>query len=173
MTAASTAAVVLLRVARRRSAWERSASEIIETEFQDGGEIDLRPSVYKVEDSPAAITRVVAEHSAGAGLDPPRGALCFDTAGATPAPAVPTPGEVPFAFARDAHHEIRLSDPAQLRTLVEALLRETDRRREVTKASLHEYVAASFAAADPEWTAFAASSEKAAGWAKLKARKTQ
>ncbi len=173
MTEVVRAPRIIFRIAKRKAAWESSPSEIIDTEFQDGGEVDLRPSVYEVEDAGPAITRIVAEHSAGAGLDPPRGALCFDTCGATSAPIAATPGEVPFAFARDAHREIQLRDRAALRGMIEALLRETERRREVAKADIHHYVATRFAAADREWKSFAENNAKAAGWSKLKARKTQ
>src|SRR5438045_8302918 len=105
---------ILLRVAKRRAAWESpiELDSLLKTEFRTReGEIDLTVSVYEIERGD--VLRAIVEHSAGVGLDPPRGGVGIDAA--SDRSSVDTPGETGFRFTNAAHRELRFADEDDLR----------------------------------------------------------
>jgi len=146
---------LILRVAGRWSAWEGGdPGEIVEYEFraQQGGP-DLRPSVYEIADETPEIVQVLAEHSAGSNsLRKMRG---IDLTGAFQRDPAPAPGELPFAFTRDAHRELILESQDELVEIVRRVLPALEvRTRAAEKRDIKAYVASRVAAADPEWLKF-------------------
>lgn len=151
----------LLRVARRRVSWETpdDIDSLMKSEFRTSdGETDLSLSVYEVED--AQLVQTFAEHSAGAGLDPPRGGIGVDLTSTKG--AITTPGETGFAFTIAAHRELRFENESELRLFLQQVVVPglADRKREVTKAQLREYVRGRRVANDGEWTPFLATHAK-------------
>lgn len=145
----------LLRVARRRVSWETvdDIDTLIKAEFRtpEGGP-DLSLSVYEVNDE--QLVQTFAEHSAGAGLDPPRGGLGVDLASSRRVDA--TPGETGFDFTVAAHRELRFENEGDLRAFLQhAVIPSLDgRRREVSRGQLREFVQARRIANDAEWMPF-------------------
>jgi len=163
---------MLIRFARQRGLWElSSAAEILQAGFRDkAGDPDLRVSVYKIE--PAHCVQAFAEHSAGAGLDPPRGGCGVDLGGLPPRSEQIAPGETGFAFTQDAHREIPLNDADELLALIESARAGLDQRaHEIPDEKLREYVASRFDANDPEWVEFAARGAKSAKWRRHRPRR--
>lgn len=147
--------MLVLRLGRRRTAWESGAIDtIIKTEFSFGGEVELDLSVYLVDK--LDVPRAVAEHSAGLGLDPPRGNRNVDLA--SDRPLAKTPGATGFVFTTEAHRDLRFESEAELREfLVQVILPEIERRTYVaTKAEVRSYVIQRRDAGDPEWSSFLA-----------------
>lgn len=145
--------MLLLRVGRRKTAWEATTIDnLLKVEFRSGegeGEIDLNPSVYMVDES--QLVQTVAEHAAGIGLDPPRGLdnvnLDCDR------PAASTPGDTGFEFTTAAHCELKFDSVQDLRAFLlnDILPRFAERRRVASKAQVRDYVRQRQAAGDPEW----------------------
>lgn len=150
---------MLLRVGRRKTAWElKSVDTIIKIEFSTRGEVELSASVYLVDAKD--VIRTVAEHAAGSGLDPPRGfdnvdldcgRACYDS-----------PGETGFRFTTEAHRELRFADEQDLRSFLETrILPEIETRRHVaSKADIREYAKKRQAEGDPEWVYFLTTTSK-------------
>lgn len=154
--------MVVLRVGRRRTAWESATAEavdqIIKTEFSSNGELELDASVYLIEESD--LIRTVAEHSAGSGCDPPRG---FDNINLDDGrPLVESAGETGFQFTTAAHRELRFESEAALKDfLVTRIIPQIAERKYVaTKAQVRAYVKAQKDADDPEWVAFLAKNDR-------------
>jgi len=67
----------LLKSVRRRVSWESDVDTLLKAEFRTrDGSPDLAVSVYEV--TAQQVLQTVVEHSAGAGLDPPRGGVGVD-----------------------------------------------------------------------------------------------
>jgi hypothetical protein len=153
---------MLLRVARRRASWEAAATDLetlIKAEFRlKDGSTDLNVSVYQIESNQHVQT--FAEHSAGVGLDPPRGSFGVDLQ--SDRACVPTPGQTGFAFTHEAHRELRFSDEADLRTFLGTVVVPAlaPRSAEATKDQLRAYIRERRAADDQEWTTFVAANPK-------------
>ena len=155
----------VVRLGRRRSAWERpTALEIAQVEFRsrETDSLDCRPSVYVVtaEDEGnlrLLVVKACAEHGASF-ISPPKpgltGGRVIDLDGASPAPVVPSPGRTVFRFTRDeVHAEIVLENDAALLAMVEVLKKQLSQRDlEVLGSEILTYAAGRIEAADPEWT---------------------
>jgi hypothetical protein len=145
-------ASLVLRVAKRRTAWDAGVAveEIVAVEFTIRGELDLSISVYAIDEG--QLVRTVAEHSAGAGLDPPRGSLGVNLDSARE--LTETPGDVPFAHAAAAHRELHFKDEADLTDFLTSVVLPTreERRREVTKEQFNQYLRERRQATDVEWS---------------------
>ncbi len=162
---------LLLRVGRRRAAWESDdPSQIIQTEFRDptGPGPDLRASVYSVDSEPegvrAVVTQVYAEHAASF-IDPPRtsGGIVVDAVDLCPDRS--SPGDTLFAFTSAAHRELVLRDEAELRQLVRRILDErASRTLHLSKDEILRYVGSRLSAHDPEWESACAEGGKAEKW---------
>lgn len=146
-------ATLLLRVSRRKTAWEpeTGAEETYRVEFTDrDGTPDLSPSVYEIEDQQEDIVRAYAEHYAGLGLDPPRGATNVDFGGEHD--VAQTPGDSDFEFTRDAHREVRFKTEEALKKFVELVCSEIEtRKRPTTKAEVKNYVKSRLDEDDAAW----------------------
>jgi hypothetical protein len=150
--------MLLLRVGRRRTAWESdSVDTIIKTEFTFAGQLELPLSVYRV--SPDQVVQAVAEFSATIAKDP-RGFDNIDLEGG--GEAVATPGETSFEFTRAAHRDLAFVDEAHLREFLrDVVIPEIERRRHrATKVQIKAYVQERLAANDPEWTSLIAARGK-------------
>jgi hypothetical protein len=151
--------MLLLRVGRRKTAWElKSIDTIIKTEFSTRGEVELNTSVYLVDAKD--VTRTVAEHAAGNGLDPPRG---FDNVDLECGRAYhASPGTTGFGFTTEAHRELRFADEQDLRSFLETrILPEIETRRYVaSKADIRDYARKRQAEGDPEWVRFLTTTSK-------------
>lgn len=140
----------VVRFARRKASWELpDAASIRDVEFKTReGEVDLRPSVYDIDDSD--LTKAFAEHAAAAPIDPPGSALGVDLAGLEMT-LDPTAGNDRFAFTRAHHREIKLESVEQLDTLIDLARVEREKRsRPVLKANVYKYVTECLQAGDPE-----------------------
>lgn len=149
---------LLLRIAKRRKAWELPLDELIKAEFRtENGDLDLRISVYEVE--PPNVVRAFAEHTAR--LDPKQG-LGVDLGGAPS--VIATHGETGFEFTNTAHREAHFPDETTLRmflggTIIPKLAGITT---EISKEDLRAFLMQH--KDDPEWAAHLAASAK---WQKL------
>lgn len=152
---------LVLRLGRRRSAWEKTeAREIADVEFRDSHRdgLDLRPSVYVLDIDPngekSIVVRTRAEHSASF-MSPPRpnaGSLEFNVEGATAAEVVSSAGETLFRFTQDAHAEIQFSSEEDVVRLVETMLQQRAQRSyPVSPSEVLSYVETQLNANDPEW----------------------
>jgi hypothetical protein len=146
---------LLLRVARRRVAWETAhdLDNLIQTEFRTrDGTTDLSISVYEIDEG--EIAQTFAEHSAGAGLDPPRGGLGFNVA--SERSGTPSPGETGFAFTISRHRELKFENANDLRQFLKDVVVPdlTNRKREVAKTDLRAFIRDRRAANDVEWLPF-------------------
>jgi len=154
---------ILLRIAKRRTAWE-SETDLqtrIGSEFRTrDGAIDLRPSVYEVQPDPSSIIRAYAEHSANAGLDPPRGGYNLDLSGRRAAVA---PNDSGFRFTREAHRELSFNSEDDLREFVIDVCKNRE-KYPVKKAEMMSYVATRIGQQDDEWLSFCKASPKKEGW---------
>lgn len=154
-------ALPLFRFVRRAAAWEedRTVDQIIEIEFRTrDGNVDLRPSVYAVEQD-AELIQACAEHTTI--CDPKRPTLALNCT--TDRPVEMTPGSLSFEFTRERHREILLKDRADLAGLVKTLKGERTRHVRVTEAEVTSYVTARIEREDPEWIA-AATADNAKKW---------
>jgi hypothetical protein len=151
--------MLLLRVGRRKTAWElKSVDTIIKTEFSTLGEVELNTSVYLIDVSD--VTRTVAEHAAGSGLDPPRG---FDNVDLECGRvAHDSPGTTGFRFTTEAHRELKFADENDLRSFLETeILPQMETRRYVaSKADIREYAKKRQAEGDSEWVRFLETTSK-------------
>lgn len=151
---------VLVRIGRRRSAWDEQDPRVIasvEFKSRERDELDLRPSVYVVDDGRESpnIVRVVTEHIASF-IKPPRasGVVATDVEGLVDAAVVHSRGETSFSFANNVHAELQLSDEAQLLALIAGLREALPMRLlPVGREELLLYVRARFDAKDAEWAA--------------------
>jgi len=146
---------LLLRVAKRRTAWESVADLdlLLKTEFRTkDGSPDLTVSVYEIDRGD--VLRAIVEHSAGVGLAPPRGGLGIDMA--SDRTTVTTPGETHFAFTEAAHRELRFIDETDLRLFLEQTIVPTlsGRTLIVTKQQIKDFVKWRRDENDLEWMAF-------------------
>jgi len=148
---------VLVRVGRRRSAWESTdAVEIARVEFRDrrANRLDLRPSVYIVEEAeqPGGLVRVVAEHTASFVSPPkPNGTVAYDLQGAG-GELTPCVGETPFWFANEAHAELVMENEAALLAAVQQVRASFQARLlPLRTADLFGYIRDRLVADDQEW----------------------
>lgn len=159
--------MLLLRITKRRTSWEPGTAfeDTLRAEFRTKqGSLDLRLSVYEVEDAADIITRTYAEHAAGAGLNPPRGATNMNLRCAEQC-IVQAPGASSFRFTREAHRELLFSNDSALREFVQHMHDELEsRQRKTTLEQLKEFVRARLISCDPEWTEHCGRSPQ---WGKL------
>lgn len=166
---------ILLRVTKRKAAWEPSASpeETLRTEFRTPtGEIDLRPSVYEIRAEHPQVVRAHAEHAASAGLDPPRGGTNVNLSQEIQT-VIRTLGDTKFEFTREAHRELVFQDEQELLSFVREVLAAVEHRGYSTsKQDLLAYVKERLEVSDAEWETFCGTSPKGARWrsAALKAK---
>ena len=149
--------VLLLRVTKRKSSWEDAVGfdESFRTEFRaKDGSFDLNLSVYEIDDYDERVIQTYAEHAAGLGLNPPRGATNLDLS-YPERPVVKTPGTSIFQFTKHAHRELPFIDKQELEGFARRLYDEVCiRSRKTTKQQLREYVRSRVAVnEDTEWIA--------------------
>lgn len=159
---------ILIRCIKRRSSLDKpeEVEQFVEVEFQrsTGGDIDLSPSFYEIQDTPQELIQVYTEHAASF-LDVPRGGVLVDGSGLETDPPRTTPGTTLFEFANCHHREIHFSDESALRAFAQALLRGiADRRRDVSQREIKTYVAAKLGEKDPEWMGCFAHAPRGAKW---------
>jgi hypothetical protein len=141
---------VLIRFSKRLAIWEpgHTPEEIQHSEFrQKDGAIDLRPSVYEIQDS--EVVRAFAEHATM--ISPPSSSAGIDLGG--PGSEVEsTPGKTGFSFTTSAHRELALKSKEDLFNLIGRVLAGLGSRlHHVTRAQIMTYAKARLAAMDPEW----------------------
>lgn len=154
---------LLLRVARRRTAWAEPIhlDALIKTEFRaEDGATDLSISVYDV--TPPEAVQAFAEHAAGADMDPPRGGLGIDLAIAPTVTA--SAGTTGFPFTTAAHREVQFADEDALRAFLSTDIIPTlpSRSVEIAKDAFKTFLQAQ--RQDPVWAAFFETHPK---WRKL------
>lgn len=144
---------MLLRICKRRSAWEAADPEtIVKTEFiQDNGDIDLTPSVFIVEpDGDRDVVQIQAEYGAS-NLERVRSPGSADVAGLFPGRLSEEPGETKFRRTREAHRSITFGSEEELRAFVGALLSAGDRLVSLEVEKLLDYAAERLEEMDAEW----------------------
>jgi hypothetical protein len=156
MTPSLECEAVLFRVARRRSSWTeaRPAEEVAEYELRaPNGGLDLRPSVYDLDDTEDHHVRAWAEHVSR--IEPERRGLLI-VATPPPGPVVHTPGTGPFAFTRARHRELQLSTESAAISWVRTLqAKSSSHQRKVSLEQARSYAATQLREGDPEWGAAA------------------
>ncbi len=164
---------VLLRVNKRRTAWESSdPDEIVQLEFTDRHfNIDLSPSVYELlvrdGESPAPIVlRAHAEHAASFLADPPKGGTDIDLNGLGARIEV-TRGDSLFEFTADAHRQLRFDSADELREFIVRFLGEfAGRTFPVSRDEILRFAARRLAEGDLEWSGVLAPGARAERWRK-------
>lgn len=163
---------MLMRIGRRRSAWEEpDIVDVCIAAFPDPGGgpgLDLSPSVYAL-DNAGQVVQADAEHCASLDLNL-RSMVHVNLAGAIPATGtVSTPGDSSFEFTRSRHREIPLNSEADLHEIVRKVKADlVQRRYEVQKTQLRDYVQSKMRAMDAEWTALCTQNPRwAAKWAPM------
>jgi hypothetical protein len=144
--------------------WEDgSVDELLQVAFSVDGKPDLALSVYVV--TPPQFDRARAEHLISM-TGPPvsAGAKELDLTGL--GIATQSRGETLFAFTQGAHAEVRLNDEAELRELIQVVLREPSRRLSRDATTVLDYMV--HHRLDPEWASALASKPK---WAKFVAKR--
>lgn len=147
---------MLIRFAKRLSAWEGDPDvpTLKQTEFKHrNGGVDLRPSVYKLDDGSPEHVQAYAEHAHK--IDPPGTALGLEIVAHDRSRVVETPGDTPFSFTRNNHREVQLDDEGELDELVQAA--KLAARHRIAKRDVCEYVRGRLSAEDVEWVAHAQS----------------
>ncbi len=141
---------MLIRFAKRLTAWDQSVEEVIEYDFADEetAGLDHRPSLYEVDES--ALIRVRAEHCATT-VDPRPKDFGVVADGFATTEEVKESDH--FAFARAAHREADLPTAAAVRTFVEKLWEaaKSSGRRPFVRNDVRTYARGRFAARDIEW----------------------
>lgn len=150
---------LVLRFAKRRSSWEEpTAAGVREIEFTNRGTgvVDLRPSVYSLEE--AEVLRAYAEHAAAAPIEPESVPLGIELGGMN-LKVEPSAGNDKFELTRMRHAEVIVADVAALDALIDVVRSELPARsRALKKADVRKYVQEKLAAGDEEWSRLAAES---------------
>ena len=160
--------MTLLRVLRRVSAARiANRDEFCEAEFWSAANKgpDQQLSVYRAPATEAV--RIHAEHSASAGMNPPRdGAVLNVFDGSERAHLVESPREGGyFAMTDAAHMELHFGTPEAVREYAEWVrVTLAARRTDVARHALRDYARERLAANDAEWVRFVETSPKGSSW---------
>jgi len=147
---------LVLRFAKRRASWEEpTAAGVREIEFTNRktGVVDLRPSVYAVDEG--EVLRAYAEHAAAAPIDPEAAPLGIDLGGMK-LRVEASDGSIKFQLTRTRHAEIVVEDVAALDALIDIARTELPARsRNLKKADVRKFVQEKLAAGNEEWSRLA------------------
>jgi hypothetical protein len=124
---------LVLRFAKRRASREEpTAAGVREIEFTNRktGVVDLRPSVYAVDEG--EVLRAYAEHAAAAPIDPEAAPLGIDL-GVMKLLIEASDGSVKFQLTRTRHAEIIVEDVAALDALIDIARRDLPARSRISR----------------------------------------
>ena len=164
MPDAGEGALLLLRAFRRKTSLESPAEDFYEAEFRlPDGSPDLRPSVYEIRAKD--IVRTIAEHQAGAALDPKANLRGHpDVRPAYEGPITESPCDSDwFEFVNKAHRELEFEGKAELLEFAGRLKHCCF--HPVSTSQLREYLRS--VKDSPEWQAFFEKSKRPKRWLRL------
>jgi hypothetical protein len=161
---------MLLRIGRRRAVGEgETAEEFAQLQFRrKDGTLDLRPSLYEIEDTAAQIVRAYAEHAASLLQSPPKGGAHFDVSGLADLLLSTSPGETRFRFTREQHRELVFETESLAMAFVEALHAQLSTRMCTTAlAEIAAHIRGRITDGDAEWLTFARDPTTPKDWKKI------
>jgi hypothetical protein len=160
-------ALLLRSVRRRTTLFETNDIDMVcETNFRDkeSAKLDLRPSVFNVDD--AQLSQTHSEILASAYDRPDFKGTAVNLSGIERGELVPSVGKVDFTFTRTAHREIDLPDEDHLKKMVGDLLEQRgNREHPCNEPSMRAYVKERLEVRDTEWVTCCEKKPKWRTWA--------